>query len=106
MKIVSRPIKAQACEPVVLEALNQLYRVNGGDLQPKHVVPSLPQYGLMLRIIFGTLVAAKVLNTFRIDTPLESNKSTYELEKWAQLVHFSGDGKEWYAIKLTYEFRR
>lgn len=106
MKIVSRPTKAQACEPVVLEALNQLYRVNGGDIQPKYVVPSLPQYGLMLKVIFTTLGIAGVLKDFRIDTPLESNKSTYENEKWAQLVHFSGDGKEWYAVKLTYEFRR
>ena len=106
MKIVSRPKVKQECEPIVLESLNQLFRVNAGDLQPMFAVPSLAQYGLMLKIIFGTLHTAKVLKEFRIDTPLESSKSTYENEKWMQLVHFSGDGKEWYAVKLGYEFRR
>jgi hypothetical protein len=106
MIITSRPKVSQPCEPIVLESLNQLYRVNAGDLQPKHVVPSLPQYGLMLKVILTTLSIAGVLKDFRIDTPLESSKSTYELEKWMQLVRFTGDGKEWYTIKLTYEFRR
>ena len=107
MIIRSRPPKSQACEPIVEQAIRQLYALNRntGNMQ---TVINLDQYERMLRIILNTLQLAGTLTEYAIGAAHETSKSTYEKEEWLIRIKFTDDPakKVGYIAELLFHYNR